>query len=71
MPFSFAADPDRSLVKLYDVRRRLGLGTSRITYVIDKQGIIRDVKHNECSMSSHIKNTLKVLDMLEAGPAAG
>ena len=53
------------------MRRRLGLGTSRITYIIDKQGIIRDVAHNEFSMASHIKNTLKVLDMLEAEPTAG
>ncbi len=54
------------MTKLYDVRRRLGLGTSRITYVIDKRGTIRFVGHNEASMGAHIRDALRVLDELEA-----
>ncbi len=48
------------------MRRRLGLGTSRITYVIDKGGTIRFVGHNEVSMGAHIADALKVLDALES-----
>ncbi len=46
------------------MRRRLNLGTSRITYVIDKRGTIRFVGHDEVSMSAHIRNALKVLGAL-------
>ena len=54
------------MTNLYDVRRRLGLGTSRITYVIAKQGVVRFVGHNEVSMGAHIRDSLRVLDELEA-----
>ena len=49
------------------MRRRLNLGTSRITYVIDKRGVIRYVGHNEVSMGAHIRDALKALDALESG----
>ncbi len=52
------------------MRRRLGLGTSRITYVIDKGGTIRFVGHNEVSMGAHIREALRVLGELEAGAPA-
>ena len=53
--------PQGKIRKLYDVRRRFGLGTSRVTYVIDRQGVIRAAFHNEVSMSSHINNSLDAL----------
>ena len=52
------------------MRRRLGLGTSRFTYVIDKSGVIRFVGHNEVSMGAHIRDALRVLDELEAAAPA-
>ena len=54
------------MTRLYDVRRRLNMGTSRITYVVDKAGVIRHVAHNEVSMGSHIRDALKTLDALAA-----
>ena len=56
------------MTKLYDVRRRLNLGTSRFTYVIDKSGTIRFVGHNEMSMGPPIRDALRVLD--ETGATA-
>ena len=70
LPFYLIPDPDRDLIRLYGVRRRFGLGTSRCTYVIDKLGIIRRVVHNELAMSSHVKAALKTLDALQAAPNA-
>ena len=54
------------MTRLYDVRRRLNMGTSRITYVVDKAGVIRHVAHNEVSMGSHIHDALKTLEALAA-----
>ena len=65
LPFSLVADPDRRITKLFGVRRRFGLGTSRITYVIDKAGVIRGVFHNELSMSSHVSTVLAALQELQ------
>lgn len=60
--FPLASDKSGALSRLYDVRRWLGLGTSRVTYVIDAEGIIRDAFHHELSTSSHVERALNVLE---------
>ena len=63
-PFGLGSDAAGEIRRLYDVQRRFGLGTSRVTYVIDGDGIIRDVFHNEVVMSSHVQNALRKLESL-------
>ena len=43
LPFLLLSDQDGSLRKAYQVPKTLGILPSRVTYVIDKQGIIRHV----------------------------
>ena len=38
------------------------LGTSRVTYVIDGEGIIRGAFHDELRMTSHVQNALRTLE---------
>ena len=64
-PFGLGSDGTKEVRRLYDVERRFGLGTSRVTYVIDEDGIIRDVFHNEVVMKAHISKTLSALDALD------
>lgn len=66
LPFRLAADPDGAVRRLYDAERKFGLGTSRITYVIDREGIVRGVFHNELLMGSHARNALKTLAAIGA-----
>ena len=61
LPFRLAPDPDGAVRRLYDAERKFGLGTSRITYVIDREGIVRGAFHNELLMGSHARNALKTL----------
>ena len=61
--FPLASDPYGRVARLYDVRRRFGLGNSRITYIIDDQGVIRDAYHNEVSMSSHWRRALRTVSI--------
>ena len=68
-PFGLASDSAHEIRRLYDVERRLRLGTSRVTYVIDADGVIRDAIHNEISMSSHVRRALRALE--DAGHARG
>ena len=60
-PFGLGSDESGEVRRLYDVERRFGLGTSRVTYVIDKEGVIRGVFHNEIVMNRHIQNALSTL----------
>lgn len=63
-PFGLGSDKGGKIRRLYDVRRRFGLGTSRVTYVIDGEGVIRGAFHNEILMSTHIQNALRTLESL-------
>ena len=66
--FPLVSDSTASVARLYDVRRRFGLGTSRVTYVIDREGLVRDVHHNELSTSGHARRSLRRLKVvLQAG----
>lgn len=66
LPFRLAADPDGAVRRLYDAERKFGLGTSRVTYVIDRDGVVRGAFHNELLMGSHARNALKALAALAA-----
>ena len=66
VPFPIGGDPTAQIRRLYGVKRPFGLGTSRATYVIDPQGIIRGVFHNEIMMGSHTRNALKTVDAIGA-----
>ena len=65
-PFGLGSDAAGEIRRLYDVQRRFGLGTSRVTYVIDGDGVIRGVFHNEVVMSRHIESSLRTLESLES-----
>ena len=64
-PFGLGSDAAGEIRRLYDVRRRFGLGTSRVTYVIDADGVIRSVLHNEVVMSRHVESSLRTLESLQ------
>lgn len=64
-PFDLGSDKAGEIRRLFDVRRRFGLGTSRVTYVIDAEGIVRGAFHNEVHMGSHIENAMKTLQELD------
>ena len=66
VPFNLAADPGHAVARAYDTRRRFNLGTSRVTYVIDKQGVVRAAFHSEVSMDSHTVKALEALSALQA-----
>ena len=65
IPFTLVSDPDKKVARLYDVARRMGLGVSRVTYLIDKAGVIRDVFHHEVRIGKHVNDVLKGLKALD------
>ena len=69
LPYNLASDRSGEVRRLYDVRRRFGLGTSRFTYVVDDGGVIRSAYHNEFVMKSHVQNALRTLEALHNGRA--
>lgn len=64
LPFSLLSDPSRDLSRRFEVVRPLGLGANRVTYVIDRDGVVRGVYHHEISMSAHVRDVQAAIDQL-------
>ena len=63
--WDLASDAAGDIRRLYDVQRRLRLGTSRVTYVIDTEGIIQGVFHHEIFVLHHVQDALGTLRDLQ------
>ena len=69
LPFPLITDEEKRIIRLYEARRRLGLGTRRITYLIDMGGVIQAAFQHEFAIGKHIKDTLDTLRELSVnGP---
>ncbi len=60
LPFILLSDQDGSLRKAFQVPKTLGILPSRVTYVIDKQGIVRHVFSALFSAEPHVAEALRV-----------
>jgi len=69
LPYPLISDHDRSISRLYGAARFGGkiLPVKRVTYVIDKQGIIRSVAHYETAVGKHIDAVIECLQELSKG----
>lgn len=61
LPFLLLSDQDGSLRKAYQVSKTLGILPSRVTYVIDKAGIVRHVFSALFSADRHVAEALEVV----------
>ncbi len=62
LPFKLLSDKDNSVRKAYGVASTMGVMPGRVTYVIDKQGIVRLVFNSQLDAQKHVDEALKVLD---------
>lgn len=66
LPFRLVSDPGGALRRLYGVPRTLGLLPGRVTYVIDRQGIVRHIFSSQFQPARHIAEALRVLEETNA-----
>jgi peroxiredoxin Q/BCP len=71
LPFPLIADTDKTLVRLFDADGLFGITTARVTYVIDKQGVIRDAFRHDFAIGRHLSDVLEALRAIEGEPVAG
>lgn len=64
--FPLIADEDRRIADLYEVKSSLPMLRPRVTYVIDKQGVIRAAFRHDLAIGRHLVDTLAALEKLEA-----
>jgi peroxiredoxin Q/BCP len=64
LPFILLSDRDGKARKLYGVPSTLGLLPGRVTYVIDKKGVVRHVFSSQSQPTKHIEEALKIVKEL-------
>jgi thioredoxin-dependent peroxiredoxin len=64
MPFLLATDADGSLRRVFGVPKTLGLLPGRVTYVIDRQGIVRHVFSGQFAADRHVREALEAVRKL-------
>ncbi len=65
LPFILLSDEDNKVRKLYGVPSSMGILPGRVTYIIDKKGVVRHIFSSQTQTQRHVeeaKNTLKELE---------
>ena len=65
LPFILLSDVGNKVRKLYDVPSTMGLIPGRVTYIIDKQGIVRHIFSSQTQAERHVEEAKKTLRELE------
>ncbi|MGD1703066.1 peroxiredoxin [Dapis sp. BLCC M229] len=66
LPFTLLCDESNKVRELYDVPATLWILPGRVTYVIDKEGIIRHIFDSMLEFEAHVKEALKALKAIPA-----
>ncbi|MFA9409192.1 MAG: peroxiredoxin [Candidatus Dadabacteria bacterium] len=64
LPFTLLSDPDDDVRREYGVPKTLRIVPGRVTYVIDKKGIVRHIFSSQLNYKRHVKEALSALKSL-------
>jgi thioredoxin-dependent peroxiredoxin len=61
LPFTLLSDKGGGVRKLYGVKKTLGIIPGRVTFVIDKEGVVRHVFSSQMNARQHVTEALEAL----------
>jgi peroxiredoxin Q/BCP len=64
LPFMLISDSDGNARRAFGVPKSLGLLPGRVTYVIDREGIVRHIFSAQFSADRHVKEALQIIRTL-------
>ncbi|HZH16790.1 MAG TPA: peroxiredoxin [Archangium sp.] len=70
LPFTLLADEGGKVRRQYGVPSTLGLLPGRVTYVIDRKGVVRHVFNSQINATRHVTEALGIVKQLHAAGAA-
>jgi thioredoxin-dependent peroxiredoxin len=65
LPFMLLSDKDKSVAEKYGVGKSLGVLPGRVTFVIDRQGIVRMIFSSQLNFEKHITEAIETLKRIE------
>jgi thioredoxin-dependent peroxiredoxin len=66
LPYPLLSDADGRLRARFGVPRTFGLFPGRVTYLIDKRGIVRHVFSSQLQPAKHVEEALRVLKEIQS-----
>ncbi|MBW4684786.1 MAG: peroxiredoxin [Komarekiella atlantica HA4396-MV6] len=66
LPFTLLSDKGDQVRKLYGATAAFGLFPGRVTYILDKEGVVRYVFDSMFNFKGHVEESLKTLQQLAA-----
>jgi peroxiredoxin Q/BCP len=66
LPFTLLSDEGGKVRRLYGVPNTFGLFPGRVTYVLDREGIIRRIFSSQISVEKHVEEALKALESIHS-----
>src|ERR1700759_1198914 len=67
LPFTLVSDEGGRVRKAYGVPALLGVVPGRVTYVIDRAGVVRHVFNSMTNIGRHVNDALEVVKTLQSG----
>jgi peroxiredoxin Q/BCP len=64
LPFTLVSDERGKVRKLYGVPNTLGLFPGRVTYVIDREGVVRHIFSSQVGIVQHVEEALVALESI-------
>ena len=75
LPFPIISDSRGALRRLFGVPRALGIFPGRVTYVIDKEGVVRMAYNATLAAEPHVRKALEIVNaaagVSQSNPAGG
>ncbi len=65
LPFILLADPSNKVRELYGVHSSMGLIPGRVTYIIDKKGIVRHIFSSQTQAERHVQEAIQALKQID------
>lgn len=65
LPFILLSDNGNKVRELYGVPATMGIIPGRVTYIIDKKGIVRHIFNSQTQAQRHVEEAKRTLEMIE------
>jgi thioredoxin-dependent peroxiredoxin len=66
LPYRLLSDADGSLRARYGVPKTMGVFPGRVTYLIDRNGVIRHIFSSQLQAARHVEEALRVLKQIRS-----
>jgi peroxiredoxin Q/BCP len=65
LPFILLSDAGNKVRQLYGVPSTMGIIPGRVTYIIDKKGVVRHIFSSQTQAEKHVEEAIETLKELE------